>query len=125
MDDMNPNKTGMVMDLEGLAKFLIDGLRVITELESEERDVILTVTAGVEYTGTEVTLADYARKYEELFGRKPYDSRMISMLKQIYHPEWKQPELFNYAEFDEPIGDIKIPANMYRGEYGLFDPETE
>jgi hypothetical protein len=125
MDDMNPNEAGMVMDLEGLAKFLIDGLRVINELESEERDVILTVTDGVEYKGTEVTLADYARKYEELFGRKPYDSRMISMLKQIYHPKWKQPELFNYAEFDEPIGDIKIPANMYRGEYGLFDPEPE
>jgi hypothetical protein len=123
MDDMNPNETGMVMDLEGLAKFFMDGIRVISELESDDRSVVLRVTNELEYKTRDVTLADYIQKYEELLGRKPYDSRMAHLIKMIYQPEWKQPMLFDCSDFDDAKPTLK--PNMYRGEYGLFDPEPE
>jgi hypothetical protein len=110
MSGMNQNDGVIPLDLEAMARFFLDGLRVVAELESEEKVA---------------TLADYAQKYEELLGKKPYDSSMLHLLKQIYQPDWKQPELFSYADFDEPIGDSRIPANMYRGEHGLFDSDPE
>jgi hypothetical protein len=110
MSGMNQNDGDIPLDLEAMARFFLDGIRVVTELESGEKAA---------------TLADYRTMYEQLTRRKAHDCYMPSLLKKIYNPGWNQPELFNYAEFDEPMGDHKIPANMYRGVKGHIDSEPE